>query len=418
MKTYLKNGYIFTEHGFEKRDVFVSGDRLSLSHSHRYDESIDCSGLYIIPGFVDVHVHLREPGFFYKESIKTGTEAAAKGGYTAVCPMPNLNPAPSDMESLRAQLDLIRKDAAVKVFPYGTITRAQSGRGQLSDMEAMKEHVIAFSDDGKGVQSQELMEEAMLKAKAMDKMIVAHCEDESLLTGGYIHEGAYARAHGHKGICSESEWGQVQRDIELCKKTGVQYHVCHISTKETVELIRQAKKDGVRISCETGPHYLVLCDEDLREDGRFKMNPPLRSAEDRAALVEGIQDGTIDMIATDHAPHSAEEKSRGLEKSAFGIVGLETAFPILYTELVKKNVISLEKLIELMAIRPRQVFGIEGGYLKEGQAADLAILDLSKSYTIDPEQFLSKGRSTPFAGWQVQGENTMTFVNGKKVWER
>lgn len=418
MKTYLKNGYIFTKHGFEKRDVFVSGDRLSLSHSHRYDESIDCSGLYIIPGFVDVHVHLREPGFFYKESIKTGTEAAAKGGYTAVCPMPNLNPAPSDMESLRAQLDLIRKDAAVKVFPYGTITRAQSGRGQLSDMEAMKEHVIAFSDDGKGVQSQELMEEAMLKAKAMDKMIVAHCEDESLLTGGYIHEGAYARAHGHKGICSESEWGQVQRDIELCKKTGVQYHVCHISTKETVELIRQAKKDGVRISCETGPHYLVLCDEDLREDGRFKMNPPLRSAEDRAALVEGIQDGTIDMIATDHAPHSEEEKSRGLEKSAFGIVGLETAFPILYTELVKKNVISLEKLIELMAIRPRQVFGIEGGYLKEGQAADLAILDLSKSYTIDPEQFLSKGRSTPFAGWQVQGENTMTFVNGKKVWER
>lgn len=418
MKTYLKNGYIFTENGFEKRDVFVSGDRLSLSHSDRYDTCIDCDGFYIIPGFVDVHVHLREPGFFYKESIKTGTEAAARGGYTAVCPMPNLNPAPSDMESLQQQLDLIEKNAVVKVYPYGTITKAQSGRGELSDMENMRDHIIAFSDDGKGVQSRELMERAMVKAKALDRLIVAHCEDESLLKGGYIHEGDYAASHGHKGICSESEWGQVKRDIELCKETGVRYHVCHISTKETVELIRQAKKDGVKITCETAPHYLVLCDEDLQEDGRFKMNPPLRSAEDRQALIQGIQDGTIDMIATDHAPHSAEEKNRGLEKSAFGIVGLETAFAVLYTELVKKGVISLEKLIELMAIRPRQVFGIEGGYLKEGQLADLAVLDLNRAYTVDPRTFLSKGRSTPFAGRQVQGENVMTFVNGKKVWER
>lgn len=418
MKTYLKNGYIFTENGFEKRDVFVDGDRLSFSHCGGYDDCIDCDSLYIIPGFVDVHVHLREPGFFYKESIKTGTEAAARGGYTAVCPMPNLNPVPSDMESLQIQLDLIKKDAIVKVYPYGAITKAQTGRGQLSDMEAMKDYIIAFSDDGKGVQSQEVMEEAMLSAKKLDKMIVAHCEDESLLTGGYIHEGTYAAAHGHKGICSESEWGQVKRDIELCKKTGVRYHVCHISTKETVELIRQAKKDGVKITCETAPHYLVLCDEDLQEDGRFKMNPPLRSAEDRAALIEGIKDGTIDVIATDHAPHSAEEKSRGLEKSAFGIVGLETAFSVLYTELVKKDIISLEKLIQLMAVRPRQIFGIEGGCLKEGQIADLAVLDLSAAYTIDPQTFLSKGHSTPFAGKKVQGENRMTFVNGKKVWEK
>lgn len=418
MKTLLKNGYIFTDNGFERRDVFVDNGYVSLSCSNQYDESIDCDAFYIVPGFTDVHVHLREPGFFYKESIRTGTRAAAKGGYTAVCSMPNLNPAPCDMETLQPQLDLIEKDAAVKVYPYGTITRAQNGRGQLADMEGMKDHVVAFSDDGKGVQEEDLMEAAMEKAKSLDKMIVAHCEDESLLQGGYIHDGVYAREHGHRGICSESEWGQVERDIRLCKKTGVRYHVCHISTKETVELIRQAKKDGVKITCETAPHYLVLCDENLREDGRFKMNPPLRSAEDREALIRGIQDGTIDMIATDHAPHSAQEKSRGLEKSAFGITGLEVAFPVLYTELVTKGIITLEKLIELMSINPRKVFGLEGGYIAEGQIADLTVLELESSYKIDPETFLSKGHSTPFAGKQVQGQAVMTFVNGKKVWEK
>lgn len=418
MTTLLKNGYIFTENGFVKRDVFVIDDRLSLAPSVPYDESIDCDSCFIIPGFVDVHVHLREPGFFYKESIQSGTLAGARGGYTAVCSMPNLNPAPSNMENLQVQLDIIEKDAAVKVFPYGTITKAQNGRGVLSDMEAMKDKVIAYSDDGKGVQTGELMEAAMRKAQTLDKIIVAHCEDESLLYGGYIHDGAYAAAHGHKGICSESEWGQVKRDIALCKKTGARYHVCHISTKETVELIRQAKKEGVRITCETAPHYLVFCDEDLQEDGRFKMNPPIRSAEDRAALIAGLQDGTIDMIATDHAPHSEEEKSEGLAKSAFGIVGLETAFPILYTHLVKTKTITFEKLVELMAIAPRRIFGIEGGFIAEGQVADVAVLDTNRHYTIDAETFLSKGRSTPFAGMEAWGENRVTFVNGKKVWEK
>lgn len=418
MTTLLKNGYIFTENGFVKRDVFVIDDRLSLSRFIPYDESIDCDSCFIIPGFVDVHVHLREPGFFYKESIRSGTMAAARGGYTAVCPMPNLDPVPSTMESLNVQLDIIERDAAVKVFPYGTITKEQNGRGVLSDMEAMKDKVIAYSDDGKGVQTTELMEAAMKKAKALDKIIVAHCEDESLLHGGYIHEGTYAAVHGHKGICSESEWRQVERDIALCKETGVRYHVCHISTKETVDLIRQAKKEGARVTCETAPHYLVLCDEDLQEDGRFKMNPPLRSREDRAALLEGLLDGTIDLIATDHAPHSAEEKSKGLAESAFGIVGLETAFPVLYTHLVKTGKLTLEKLVDLMAIAPRRIFGIEGGFITEGQTADIAVLDVDGHYSIDPAQFLSKGRSTPFAGMQVQGENRMTFVNGKKVWEK
>ena len=418
MKTLLKNGHIFTNHGFEKRDIFVIDDRLSLSHSNTYDERIDCDSFYIIPGFVDVHVHLREPGFFYKESIRTGTMAAARGGYTAVCPMPNLNPVPADLQSLQEQLSIIEKDAVVKVYPYGTITKNQNGRGELSQMEEMKDRVIAFSDDGRGVQTGPLMEKAMEKAKALDKMIVAHCEDESLLTGGYIHEGVYAKEHGHKGICSESEWGQVKRDIELCKKTGCRYHVCHISTKETVDLIRRAKKDGVKITCETAPHYLIFCDEDLQEDGRFKMNPPIRSAEDRDALLAGLLDGTVDMIATDHAPHSKEEKSKGLAGSAFGIVGLETAFPVLYTYLVKTGKMPLETLIDRMAIAPRRVFGLEGGVLEEGQIADFSVWDLETRSKIDPETFLSKGRSTPFAGMEAVGENRMTFVNGKIVYSK
>lgn len=418
MKILLKNGRVFTEKGFEKRDIFVVEDRLSFSDSSIYEETIDCDSLFLIPGFADVHVHFREPGFFYKETMKAGTQAAARGGYTAVCTMPNLRPAPSDMEALEKQLSIIRRDAVVKVYPYGTITREQNGRSELSDMEAMKEAVIAYSDDGKGVQTAGRMEEAMKKARELGKIIVAHCEDESLLEGGYIHKGAYAASHGHRGICSESEWKQVERDLGLCKKTGARYHVCHVSTKETVELIRQAKKDGLPVTCETAPHYLVLCEDDLREDGRFKMNPPLRSAADRDALIAAVQDGTIDMIATDHAPHSEEEKSRGLAESAFGIVGLETAFPVLYTFLVKKGVLSLETLIERMAIAPRRVFGMEGGYLREGQVADLAVLDLAARFAIDPRRFLSKGRSTPFAGMEVWGETALTLVNGKIVYSR
>ena len=418
MTTLFKNATVFTPAGFEKRDVFVSGGSVFVNAiPDSYDHLIDCSGMVIVPGFTDVHVHFREPGFFYKETIATGSAAAAAGGYTCVCPMPNLKPAPSDLASLQAQLSIIEKDACVKVVPYGTITRKQDGRSALSDMEAMAPYVCAFSDDGKGVQTGDLMEEAMVRAKALGKLIVAHCEDESLLTGGYIHDGDYAKAHGHKGICSESEWKQVERDVALAEKTGAAYHVCHVSTKESVDIIRKAKARGVDVTCETGPHYLVLCDEDLQEDGWFKMNPPLRSAADRAALIEGLRDGTIDMIATDHAPHSEEEKARGLEGSAFGIVGLETAFPVLYTHLVEKGVISLEKLIEVMSISPRKRFGFAGGSLEDGQPADLTVLDLARQWTVDPEKFRSKGRATPFKGWTLKGKVIMTVVNGEIVYE-
>ncbi|MDD6043411.1 MAG: dihydroorotase, partial [Eubacteriaceae bacterium] len=380
MTTLLKNATVFINDTFEKKDLFLHSGKVFVDSENAGDISvstvIDCSGKIIIPGFTDVHVHLREPGFFYKETIATGTAAAAKGGYTCVCPMPNLNPVPSTLEKLKVQLDIIERDAVVKTIPYGTITEGQNGRSKLSDMEDMAPYVCGFSDDGKGVQTGELMEEAMLKARSLNKLIVAHCEDESLLFKGYIHDGEYAKAHGHRGICSESEWKQVERDIALAEKTGCGYHICHISTKETVDLVRKAKARGVDVTCETGPHYLVLCDEDLKEEGRFKMNPPLRSREDMEALIEGIVDGTIDMIATDHAPHSEDEKSKGLEKSAFGIVGLETSFPILYTCLVEKGIISLEKLVEIMSVNPRKRFGFPGGVIADGQPADLTIIDL------------------------------------------
>ena len=372
---------------------------------------------YIMPGFTDVHVHLREPGFSYKENILTGTRAAAHGGYTAVCAMPNLNPTPDSAENLKVQTDIIARDAQVNVYPYGTITVSQKGEA-LADMDAIAENVIAFSDDGRGVQDRELMKEAMLKAKSLNRMIVAHCEDNSLLLGGYIHDGEYAKAHGHAGICSESEWGPIARDIELVKETGCAYHVCHISTKESVQIIRQAKKDGVNITCETGPHYLLMNDSMLEEHGRFKMNPPIRSKADQEALLEGIADGTIDMIATDHAPHSAEEKSKGLKGSVMGVVGLETAFPLLYTYLVKeKKLITLEKLVELMAINPAERFGLKAG-LNIGEKANLTMFDLNSHYAIDPETFLSMGKATPFTGWEVDGECLLTVCNGKAVWNK
>ena len=362
----------------------------------------DVEGEYFLfPGFCDVHVHFREPGFSYKETIATGARAAKAGGYTAVCAMPNLDPVPDGMETLRRELDIIERDACVRVYPYGAITVGEKGE-QLADMAAMAKHVCAFSDDGRGVQDDGMMREAMQTAKALNKLIAAHCEVNALLRGGYIHDGAYAKAHGHRGICSESEWRQIERDIRLADETGCKYHVCHISTKESVRLIRDAKKSGVDVTCETGPHYLLLDENDLREEGRFKMNPPLRGREDREALLEGLCDGTIDMIATDHAPHSAEEKSKGLEKSAFGIVGLETAFPLMYTYLVKKGVITLEKLIDLMAFKPRSRFDLplEGATL----------WDLNAETAIDPARFKSKGRATPFEGWRVQGTCTMTIV--------
>ena len=363
----------------------------------------------IVPGLCDVHVHFREPGFSYKETIASGSAAAAHGGYTAVCTMPNLDPVPDSAEHLQVQLDAIERGAAIKVLPYGAITVGEKGE-RLADMEAMSDKVCAFSDDGKGVQNDEMMREAMTAAKRLGKIIAAHCEDNSLLFGGYIHDGEYAKAHGHRGISSASEYKQIERDLRLAEETGCAYHVCHISTKESVELIRQAKARGVDVTCETAPHYLVLCDEDMQEDGRFKMNPPLRSLEDKQALIEGIKDGTIDMIATDHAPHSAEEKGRGLEKSLMGIVGLETAFPVLYTELVMKNIITLDRLVELMSFKPKERFGIDTNN-------DFAVFDISEAYKIDPENFLSMGRATPFAGREVFGRCLLTVHNGKVVYK-
>ena len=365
----------------------------------------DDSRYTVFPGFCDVHVHFREPGFSYKETMITGSRASARGGYTAVCTMPNLKPVPDSVENLNQQLELIEEGACIHVYPYGAITVGEQGE-TLADLEGMAPNVIGFSDDGRGVQSDEMMREAMMRAKALNKMIVAHCEVNELLRGGYIHDGDYAREHGHRGICSESEWAQIARDLELVKEIGCKYHVCHISTKESVDIIRKAKAEGVDVTCETGPHYLTMDDSFLKEEGRFKMNPPLRSAEDREALIQGIIDGTIDCIATDHAPHSAEEKAKGLEKSAFGVVGIETAFPICYTYLVKAGVITLEKLIDLLVTNPRNRFGLPNG-------SDFTVWDLEAIDAVDPADFLSLGKATPFAGWQIQGKCIATVCDGK-----
>ena len=378
--------------------------------------SFDLSSLFLFPGLVDVHVHLREPGFSYKETMETGTMAAARGGYTAVCAMPNLSPVPDSADHLAAELESIRRGARVHVHPYGAITKGEAGEA-LADLAAMAPDVVAFSDDGKGVQNDAMMREAMRRAAALHRIIAAHCEDNSLLRGGYIHDGTYARTHGHRGISSESEWRQIARDLELAAETGCAYHVCHISCRESVELIRRAKSRGIDVSCETAPHYLTLDDSMLQEEGRFKMNPPIRGADDRAALIEGLLDGTVDMIATDHAPHSAEEKSRGLEKSAMGIVGLETAFPKLYTELVRPGILTLERLLTLMHTNPMRRFGV-GTELRIGEPADLTVFDLDTAYRIDPADFLSLGKSTPFAGDTVYGLCRMTMVNGRIVWQK
>ena len=370
--------------------------------------SVNEKGYTVFPGFCDVHVHFRQPGFSYKETIKTGSLAAARGGYTAVCTMPNLKPVPDSLPHLKEQLDIIEKDACIAVLPYGAISIGELGE-ELADLEGMAPYVCAFSDDGKGVQSEDMMRQAMLRAKALGKVIAAHCEVNELLRGGYIHDGIYAKLHGHKGICSESEWRQIERDVKLAKETGCAYHVCHISCRESVEIIRKAKAEGVDVSCETAPHYLFLTDFDIKEDGRFKMNPPVRSKDDRDALIEGLIDGTIDMIATDHAPHSAEEKSKGLKGSAFGIVGLETAFPLLYTGFVKTGIISLEKLVQLMSENPRKRFGIKTD-------PGTCTWDLNAEYPIDPSDFISMGKATPFKGWFVYGNNIKTVFNDKEIY--
>ena len=381
--------------------AFLAGQKLLSAHMGDYS---------ILPGFCDVHVHFREPGFSYKETIASGSRAAARGGYTAVCTMPNLNPVPDSLAHLQEQTDIIARDAVIDVYPYAAITVGQKGE-TISDLEGMANGCIAFSDDGRGVQSEDMMREAMVRAKALGKMIVAHCEVNDLLHGGYIHDGVYAREHGHKGICSESEYLQIERDLHLAKETGCAYHVCHISAKESVAAIRRAKAEGVDVTCETAPHYLVMDDSDLCEDGRFKMNPPLRDKTDREALVEGIIDGTIDMIATDHAPHSAEEKSRGLAGSAFGIVGIETAFPLMYTKLVKENIIGMEKLMELLVYNARMRFNIPLG-------ESFSVWDLNTEFTVDPNEFLSKGRATPLTGMKLFGRNLLTVHNGKIVYSK
>ena len=410
----FRNAMVWTQNGLVEQNAILDGGVLSFSNSQiafvAASEMPVFSNCLILPGFCDVHVHLREPGFCYKETIASGTASAARGGYTAVCSMPNLNPVPDSKEHLQVQLDAIKKDAKIAVYPYGSLTVGQMG-AVMADLDGMAQDAIAFSDDGKGVQDENMMRDLMLRAKRLGKIVVAHCEDNSLLRGGYIHDGVYAKEHNHRGICSESEWGPIARDLKLAKETGCAYHVCHISTKESVALIRAAKREGVDVTCETGPHYLVLCDEDLQEDGKFKMNPPLRSAADRDALIEGILDGTIDMIATDHAPHSQEEKSRGLEKSAFGIVGLETAFAIMYTEFVKTGKMTLERLVELMCINPRKRFGItsDSGY---------TVWNVEKEYTVNPEEFASMGHATPFAGKRVFGENLLTVYNGSVVYKK
>ena len=410
MKALFRNAMVYENGAMKKQSMLFDGTTLSVvTDAASVGDVSVFDNTVILPGFCDVHVHFREPGFSYKETVETGCAAAARGGYTAVGTMPNLNPAPDTPEHLGLQLDRIREGATIAVIPYGTITKSELGE-ELSDMEGMAADVLGFSDDGRGVQDREMMRAAMLKAKSLGKLIVAHCEDNSLLNGGYIHDGEYARAHGHRGICSASEYEPIKRDIELIKETGVGYHVCHVSAAGSIEAIRAAKAEGVNITCETGPHYIVLDDGCLKEDGKFKMNPPLRSPEDRKEVLKGLLDGTVDMIATDHAPHSAEEKSRGLEKSAMGVVGLETAFPVLYTHLVKPGILPLERLVKLMSDNPRERFKIttDPGF---------TVFDTACEYEVNPEDFLSKGKATPFEGMKLYGKCLLTVYGGKAVYK-
>lgn len=415
----LKNGTVYFDGQFKKADMLIKDGVVSEIRENIGEGNfpvVNAEKFHILPGFADVHVHLREPGFSYKETIASGTRAAARGGFTLVCSMPNLNPVPDSVENLKREQDIIDSDAVIKVLPYASITKGEKGQ-ELVDFDRLADKCFAFSDDGKGVQSADMMRRAMEKAKAAGKAIVAHCEDESLLCGGYIHDGEYARLHGHKGISSASEYRQVQRDVELVRATGVQYHVCHISTKETVDIVRKAKADGLPVSCETGPHYLAFCDIDLQEEGRFKMNPPIRSAADRDALIQGVKDGTIEVIATDHAPHSRREKSKGLAGSSMGVVGLETSFAAVNTYMVQAGHISLEKLVEIMSINPRRIFGIPRG-IKIGQRADFTVVDTQRQWIVNPADFVSEGKFTPFEGVKLTGDVLLTVYDGELVYNK
>ena len=417
-KLLLKGGTVVSESVSRKADVLVADGKIAaigeMLTADAETEVFDAEGCIVTYGLADVHVHLREPGYSAKETITTGTRASARGGVTTVCSMPNLQPAPDAPETIAVEQQMIDEQAVIEVLPFATISSHRAGR-ELADIEALRPLSVGYSDDGNGIQTEPLMREAMKRVAAVDGIIAAHCEDDSLLHAGYIHDGEYAREHGHKGICSESEWGPIKRDVVLAEEEGCRYHVCHISTKESVEIIREAKQKCAHISCETAPHYLVLCDADLKEEGRFKMNPPLRAAEDKAALIEGIKDGTIEVIATDHAPHTAEEKSRGLKGSMMGIVGIETSFAICYTHLVRKGVITIEKLIALMSENPRRIFRL-GGAMQVGERADIAVFDITKPYTIDTAEFLSMGKATPFEGEEVYGRCMLTLFGGEKVW--
>lgn len=422
MTLLIKNALCFIDGKFKKSDVLIKQGLISdlgVSVScDNADRVIDAEGKYfLIPGFADVHTHLREPGFSYKETVKTGTLSAAKAGYTLLCTMPNLNPTPDCRENLKVQTDIIDRDAVIDVIPFAAITKGRLGKGEVIDFASVADKVAGFSDDGTGVQDGALMEQAMTECARIGKIISAHCEVNSLLNGGYIHDGEYARLHNHKGICSQSEWEQIERDCIIAEKTGCRYHVCHISAKESVDIIRKAKARGVKVTCETAPHYLTMCDLDLQEDGRFKMNPPIRSEQDRQALINGVLDGTVDIIATDHAPHSAQEKAKGLEKSAMGVVGLETAFAALNTFLVKKGIITLERLVEMMSVKPREIFGFKGGKIAVGEPADLCLIDTDKQWTVNPSDFKTMGRATPFEGRQLQGCNLLTIYGGEIVYE-
>ena len=422
MSTLFKNAYVFTKHGIKKQSVLLSDGIMRTASSvipHEPEHIIDTEGMFIFPGFADVHVHLREPGFSYKETIRTGTYAAAHGGYTAICAMPNIRPVPSTLPNLQAELDVIERDALIHVYPIGAITMNQSGRGELSMIEEIAPYVPAFSDDGKGIQDEELMREAMKRIKSAGKFITAHCEIESeLKPGGCINEGEYSRLHGYTGINNASEYLEVQRDIRLAGETKSHIHICHVSTKESVAMIREAKRNGINVTAETAPHYLIFSDEDLEDNGKWKMNPPIRSKDDRNELIRGIQDGTIDCIITDHAPHSHEEKSKGLRDSAFGIVGLETCFAAMYSNLVCNNVITLERLLEMMCVNPRKIFGLNGSrYIEDNCTADFVIMNLNQKYIVDTEKFLSMGRSTMFEGREVQGEVIATYIGGRKIYD-